>query len=194
MSNCDFGSPCDCKDCRTTHNTIICPSCEFENVVRILRNSKLVYEKGCADYSFSIPSGPSKDLSCFRCSSLIQNVGYYTEIDDRICERNLEIILAREAGRECSICKSIEGDFKALKNVVLHQRYDMLLCQDCLCIKVKVELPNPSTETLKYEFDNKELKWQPVRIKQACISCGQMRWLSYNNKWKKKCQKCFVKS
>lgn len=193
MPNCNFGGPCKCKDCRTTHNTIICPNCDFENVVKILRDSELVYEKGRADYSFSMPSGPSTDISCFRCSLLIQNVDYYTELDVRICEHNLSKVLAKEEGRECSICKCIEGEYKLLKKVILRQKHDVLLCQDCLATKLKKEIPDPSTENSKCEFDNRELIWKPVKIKKVCISCGRSRWLSIKNQWKTKCEKCYAK-
>ncbi|PPA80980.1 hypothetical protein C4A76_24595 [Brevibacillus laterosporus] len=99
----------------------------------------------------------------------------------------------KEKRQECYICKSIEGEFKLMNKVILHQRQGTLLCQDCLATKLKEELPDPSTENLKYEFDKRELIWKPLKIKQACISCGRHRWLSINNQWKKKCVKCYTK-
>jgi len=39
MANHDFGSPCDCRECRTDILSVPCPSCGFETAVSYVMGS-----------------------------------------------------------------------------------------------------------------------------------------------------------
>ncbi len=91
MPNCDWGRPCDCKECRTVYKNIDCPNCGFTNVVAIVRETVgyVTDRKGISSYEFAISNEPVKDLLCFKCKHLIEKVGYYSEIAQHANKQNL---------------------------------------------------------------------------------------------------------
>jgi hypothetical protein len=198
MSNCDWGRPCDCLDCCTIYEHIICLKCGFTNVVSIVRNVDGYYtdKHGIGYYEFSVPSEPIKDLTCFKCSYKIEKIGYYTDINTNACQTMLKKEKAIEDGRVCSVCQKIEEyDFAlhSFDKVQLQSKDGKLLCQSCLADVLEKELPDPSNEREKYQFNRRKLKWELSKVKQKCVDCGKERWLNAENRWKKQCETCYRK-
>lgn len=197
MSSCDWGRPCTCLDCRTVYEKIKCPNCGFINTIEIVREVKGYYEdrKGMGGYDFYIPTGPVKDLQCYKCGYLIEKVGYYTEISLDSCKRDLDREKAIKDGKVCSKCNKVEGfDFCfGMTDVKLKIKDGVFLCQECLSEIIKKEIHDPSDENEKYVFDEKELKWKLYKIKKECVDCGKKRWLNAENQWKIRCIKCYRK-
>jgi len=200
IPNCDFNRPCDCIDCRTIYEHIICPKCNFTNHIRIVRNS-LGYSydrKVVGGYDFEIPTEPIKDLKCFKCGFQIEKVGYYTEVDIDSNKRELEREEKIAQNKFCSKCKKVEKmdmvlGFENL-NVILKEKNGENLCQECYAEKMKNEIPDPSTDKEKYYFEKRQLKWVLEKIKVTCERCGKARWLNAENHWKKLCLKCYKES
>ena len=195
MPNCDFNSPCDCRDCRTISELIKCPKCGFSNVVLIEQISlgKTRDRKGIIYYEFEKPKEPIKDLNCYKCNFLLEKVGYYSEI---AVEANKYQIRREELisqNRLCSICNKIETlDFVPLfGKVVLERKNGKNLCQECYANEMEKEILNPSNEFEKYSFDKRQLKWILIKVKLACQKCGKFRWLNVENRWKKLCWNCY---
>ncbi|HUT81371.1 MAG TPA: hypothetical protein VMZ29_09235 [Candidatus Bathyarchaeia archaeon] len=195
MPNCDFGRPCDCIDCCTVIKQIKCPNCNFVNRVKIIRNAKYeVDRKGIGYYDFTEPTEPIKDLNCFKCGYLIENVCFYSEIAIESNKREREKKI--EQGRICSECQKVEEmDFLGMfGEVVLKNKNGKNLCQECYAKVMKEELSDPSNEKEKYYFDDLKCKWVLEKIKLPCEVCGKERWLNADNKWKKMCLRCYKES
>jgi len=194
VPNCDFGRPCDCIDCRTIYEHIKCPKCNFKNYVTVIRKAEYeVDRKGIGAYYFTIPTEPIKDLNCFKCGFLIKKVGYYSDVDNDANKREIEREERIKQGRICAECQQVEEmDFDArFGRVILKEKNGKNLCQKCYAEVIKNEIPDPSSDTEKYYFDEKELEWILEKIKISCEVCGKERWLNAENHWKKKCLKCY---
>jgi hypothetical protein len=194
MPNCDWNRPCDCIECRTIYDAVVCPKCGFKNTVSIVRNVKgySTDNKGLGGYDFEVPTEPLKDLKCYKCGYTIEKVNYYTKIEERFCKRELERETAINNGKVCSECGKVEDiDYSATEYVKLQKKDGSLLCQQCLAAWIKRETPDPSNENEKYLFDNKQYKWILDKVKKACIDCGKKRWLNVENQWKVRCESCY---
>lgn len=196
MTNCDFNSPCDCRDCRTISERIKCPNCGFSNIVSIVQISlgRTLDRKGISYFEFMKPQEPVKDLNCYKCNFLIEKVGYYTEIDVESNNYQIKREELINQNRLCFICNKIEtlDNLPIFGKVVLKQKNGKNLCQECYAKEMKKEIPDPSTEFEKYSFDIRQMKWILKRIKLACQKCGKFRWLNVENRWKKYCWKCYM--
>lgn len=68
MANCDFGSPCECSECRTIYKKIICPMCKTAHDLAIIRESKWsVDRKGIGSYNFIEPEITTEQSKCIKC-------------------------------------------------------------------------------------------------------------------------------
>lgn len=123
MPNCDWGRPCDCKDCRKEVLTIECPYCSFNNKVSYLRNSAglIMDRKGLSDYQFVEHTEPRKEMNCFKCKKLILNTPYYEKLEAHLCELELN-------AKNCEVCgvKSTETFFP------LREKNGKTLCRNCI--------------------------------------------------------------
>jgi hypothetical protein len=83
MPNCEWGRPCDCLDCRTTHKTFSCPECGFETTVSIVGTVRFFTERDGSPSSETIfPEKPLMDLACYSCSHVMKKKAFYTEISE----------------------------------------------------------------------------------------------------------------
>ncbi len=55
------------------------------------------------------------------------------------------------------------------------------------------QLPDPSNDNEKYEFDRRKLRWVLKKVKVECLDCGKKRWVNVENRWKTRCITCFNK-
>jgi len=194
MPNCDWNRPCDCIECRTIYDAVICPECGFKNSISIVRNVKgySTDRKGLGSYDFEIPTEPLKDLTCYKCGYLIEKRNYYTKIESSFCEKELEREKAINNGRVCSECGKVEGvDYSTTEYVKLQEKDGRQFCQQCLAHRIKREMPDPSNENEKYIFDKKQCKWVLEKVKKACVVCGKKRLLNVENQWKTQCNNCY---
>lgn len=192
MPNCDWNRPCDCVDCRTTYECIACPHCNFQNTVRIVGSATWTQDKkGTTFADIAYPKQPSKDLTCFDCGGEIKNAPYFDDLDSEACVRTKNRNDTIAAGRTCSKCKAVEGEFSSATTVALVMNAGALLCHGCLAETIKVNTPDPSTQTEKYSFDPKSMTWKVAKRKLACVQCKKPRWLNVENTWKSRCSSCF---
>lgn len=69
MSNCDFGSPCDCSECRSSNMEVKCPKCKKKHVIKVRREAKwTVGRKGDGDYTFLDPELSKNEMICEKCA------------------------------------------------------------------------------------------------------------------------------
>lgn len=189
MSNCDWNRPCDCIDCRTVYESVICPACGFDNTVNIVREAYYTVDrKGVGGYTFVDPNGPIQDLPCYKCGHVIKDV-LYDSINGDACQRTMNHLRAVEEGRVCAKCGKAEGD--DFGRITIRPKDGALLCHGCHADMMKRELPNPSNDHEKYAFDRSRLQWILSKVKRPCEKCGKLRWLNLKNSWKRLCLKCF---
>lgn len=193
MANHDFGSPCDCSECRTTTRREACVACGFETIVAVLGSATLTYDrKGVRAYDFAEAEGPEKELACRSCGATAM-VAYYTSVDEEACARALELRQLEREAKPCDGCGR-RTEYHGLGRpaaITLRRHGDRDLCPTCLAGVVKTELPDPSDEAHKYAFDNRALRWTLSKIRVACAGCGRLRWLKADNQWKRLCDSCF---
>ena len=68
MSNCDFGSPCTCSECRTGPVKLTCSNCNAEFTKVVLRDFELtVGRKGDSSYTFTTPRLSNEEMLCPSC-------------------------------------------------------------------------------------------------------------------------------
>ncbi|AFQ30603.1 hypothetical protein BK764_14645 [Bacillus thuringiensis serovar israelensis] len=191
MPNCDWGKPCDCLDCRTKRFPVVCTHCGFENILRVVGSSEYkMGRKGLGDYEFTHPGG-TKDLSCYHCSTVIPGVRYYDDYDEEGCKSSLELYKNKLNGLICSACNAIEGDLKGISFVKLKKLHNKLYCQNCIVEVGKNQIPDPSNENEKYNFNGNTLKWELDKVRIECPSCHRKRWLNAENRWRKQCKPCY---
>ncbi|MEK5393988.1 hypothetical protein NSQ59_27190 [Margalitia sp. FSL K6-0131] len=194
MPNCDWGRPCDCKDCRTDHFSVICPHCGFKNALKVIGNAELKTDKkGRSGYEFTYPSG-TKDLICYSCSKGIPDVRYYDDYNEYICKNNIKLHQNKLNGLVCSSCGVTDGELKGIKFVKLIKFDNKLYCQECIIDEGIKKFPDPSNENEKYIFNGGKLKWELHKVRVTCPSCHKKRWLNAENRWKTKCKKCYLTS
>lgn len=195
MPNCDWNKPCDCRDCREIIETHICPSCQFKNKVSIERMAQWVNDQkhGGGHYVFEVPSSPIKDLDCYNCGYRMEKVGYFTSVHEVFCQWEKERSDLIQAGRFCVKCNKIEGkDFGFSKRVKLRDFNGQIMCEECIVESFKLVNPDPSDTANKYRFDQEKLEWILVRVKLACVSCGESHWVNANERgWRKQCKPCY---
>jgi hypothetical protein len=138
MPNCDWGKPCDCIDCRTTRENVVCPNCQFENAVDIIMGSNGYNRdrKGIGFYSFSKPVG-KKDLTCYNCSFLIKDIIYFDKLNKDACKRQKEINQLREQGLFCQLCQKTEKELITSLIGKLHKQENRHICHNCLFEEIK---------------------------------------------------------
>lgn len=195
MPNCDWNRPCDCSDCREIIETHICPSCQFPNKVSIDRIASWVDDRkaGGGGYMFEIPTSPIKDLSCYSCGHQMEQVGYYTSVHERFCQREKERSDLIRSGRFCVSCNKVEGiDFGFSGLVKIRNLNGRTLCESCLVDAAKLEKPDPADAANKYIFDRAKLEWILDRVKIACATCGKSHWVNVGEQsWRKQCKICY---
>lgn len=198
MSNCDWGRPCDCKECRTDQFNVLCPHCGFSNSLKVeaISSNYITDRKGIGGYEFTYPKG-IKDLFCYNCSKVIPDVPYYDDHNEYLCEKNLKIHQNKLNGLVCSSCGAVEGEWKGttitiLAEVKLEKLDNELYCQTCIIDVGSKKIPDPSNENEKYIFNGEKLKWELHKVRIICPSCHKKRWLNAENKWKTMCKKCYL--
>lgn len=196
MPNCDWGKPCDCRECRTKEMVVVCPSCNFENVVEVEGKGHVVTgRKGMWSYEFTYPEGQDMTLGCFRCDHMIRNVKTYTSVSTGKCERNLQKDQIENTAVPCDQCGAkIDSDYNGFYPVDLKEYGNSLLCIECYSKAIELDTPDPSNDLKKYYFDDKTLTYVLDKVKVPCEECGKYRWLKAENTWKKKCLNCYRKS
>ena len=55
----------------------------------------------------------------------------------------------------------------------------------------KNQIPDPSNENEKYNFNGNTLKWELDKVRIECPSCHRKRWLNAENRWRKQCKPCY---
>lgn len=194
MSSCDFGRPCDCRECRRIDDTIICPHCYFENFVSVdgIPNWE-TDRKGFSGVSFTKPNSPIRDLTCYQCNTLIRDAGVFDNLRIEVMERKIGRQKAIEQGDICVSCKKVEGydDFFWRRKEKYTERDGKKFCHSCYALVVEKDMPNPSDDKSKYEFDKNKLEWVLRKVKKPCVRCQKKRWLNVENGWKKLCSSCY---
>ncbi|PWK06242.1 hypothetical protein C7459_1203 [Tumebacillus permanentifrigoris] len=194
MPSCDFGRPCDCRDCKRIDYTIICPHCYFENVVSVDGIAKWETDrKGYTGVSLTKPDLPFRDLNCYSCKTMIRDAGVFDNIRIEVMERNLGRQRAIEQGRVCVSCRKVEGYDGVFweRDERYKEKDGKKYCTTCLSKILEKETPNPSDTESKYEFDKSRLEWVLRKVRQPCIRCQKKRWLNVENTWKKQCSSCY---
>jgi hypothetical protein len=198
MANHDWNRPCECSECRTTYQTHVCPTCNFNNKVSIYQDSKWVDDRrhGGGDYSFEIPTSPIKDLKCYDCGHLIRQVGFYSSVHEEFCVREQERNRLIQLGRVCVCCSGVEEiDYNRgmmSGKIELNTHNDRLLCGSCLVDTVKEELPDPTDKNNKYEFSTTTLSWVLVKVRIPCRTCEKTHLVNVSQQtWRKQCTKCY---
>ncbi|OTW47659.1 hypothetical protein BK703_30745 [Bacillus thuringiensis serovar silo] len=191
MPSCDWGSPCDCLDCRTKRFSVVCTHCGFDNILRVVGSSEYkTGKKGIGDYEFSYPEG-TKNLSCYYCSLVISEVRYFDDYDEAACKSSLVLYQNKLNGHICSTCNVIEGELKGISFVELKKLNNKFYCQNCIVEAGERLIPDPSNENKKYFFNANTLKWELDKVCIECPTCHRKRWLKAENSWRKKCKTCY---
>jgi predicted RNA-binding Zn-ribbon protein involved in translation (DUF1610 family) len=75
MPNCDWGRPCDCKDCRTTYEKVACPNCGFQKTISIVRDTIgfSTDNKGIGGYEFANPKNSLENINCEKCGHSLKH-------------------------------------------------------------------------------------------------------------------------
>jgi hypothetical protein len=193
MANCDWGSPCDCRDCRTKLRTEICPNCGFDNIVEIEGSGQIkVDRKGVRYMDFTYPSGPDQSLQCYKCKFVIDAVAYYSGVAERECQLNCERDEVRLTAPPCMLCgENIRSVGEHYGPIVLTEHNGKQLCHKCLAEAIQAETQDPSDKDSKYVFNKRTMQWELKKVRILCESCGAMRWLNAENRWKKFCSRCY---
>ncbi|GAB1305129.1 hypothetical protein ACVA6F_08840 [Bacillus altitudinis] len=196
MPNCDWGKPCECKECRTKSFDVKCPKCNFNNSLEVEADfwEYSIDKNNLGDYNFSYPQ-TKKDLVCYACSYLIIDVPFFNNYNKSRCENRLKLIENIKQGRFCNCCNVVEGDIKGcFSKIELLKHDNNLYCKACLADFLLKENPDPSNSQEKYEFDKVELKWKKNKIKVQCPKCNKNRWLKAEHSWRKMCKNCYFLS
>ena len=195
MSNCDWGRPCTCRECRTRYRTEACPSCGFQNVVELEGSGEIkTGRKGLAYADITMPTGDPKELICFKCGYVIQGVEFYTRVSVDSCRSKVQRVEIEKTATPCDGChEKVEFTTEGYIPVALTEYDGHHYCKKCLPGQVKNNSPDPSSEDEKYVFNNHELKWIIAKVRLKCEVCGKPRWLNYENRWKTKCMACYKK-
>lgn len=196
MPSHDFNRPCDCRECRTLTFMIVCPQCNFENVVEVERTSRpAVDRKGIAYYDFEEPNRAGAALDCFACGAVVPNTRYFDRLDVDRCQYQLDRRAAVNRGELCSRCGRVKGfDWITAEGGLIDRLYQVAgeqLCKACFADHLEHTTPNPSDEWHRFTFNRRKLQWQLVKVKKACSVCGRLRWLNVENQWKDKCSNCY---
>lgn len=193
MSNCDFGSPCDCRECRTAQRTEVCPMCAFENVVEIEGTAHFfVNRKGMRDVDYTYPEGPPMDLTCRKCGHTILGVAYFTQVAESVCDAHLQRNRVAATATPCSNCaEKVRYSFEGYRPIELTNYRMQRLCSKCLAKAVYADTPDPSDDFRKYVFSQNTLRWELSKIRMCCMECGKARWLNAVNAWKTRCISCY---
>lgn len=196
MSNCDWGRPCTCTDCRSDHVTHACTACGFPIALVILREyAGIEYDRKSPVETilWRMPELVPRPLACPRCATVDQVA--YSKVNDAANEHALGRERALAAGRACSQCARVEGFdrcegpfFAPAKLANLAGEH---LCQSCHAARLLANCPDPSSPTEKYRFDARKLEWVIEKVKLACGDCGRPRWLNAENAWQRYCSKCY---
>ncbi|MDA3907233.1 MAG: hypothetical protein PF484_14265 [Bacteroidales bacterium] len=196
MPNCDFGTPCTCKECRTNIRNEICPSCGFDNVIEIEGAGEIKTDrKGIRYADITYPTGNPQNLDCFKCGHSIINVEFYTRISIPECKANMKRDAIKESSKPCDDCNvNIQNSLGTYKEIKLFEHKGNFLCKECLAKRIKTENPDPSDQNKKFTFNNNDLKWVLSKVRVKCKSCGKPRWLMPENSWKNQCLPCFKKA
>jgi hypothetical protein len=146
--------------------------------------------------SFSSPVDDGDTTFLCSCGFAIQEVGYYSYMDEKATQRLRDLQQQRIAAPKCGKCGAAEsidrvkGYFEIIK---LKEHNGQNLCQDCLADQIQSEEPDPSTSTEKYAFNRRSLKWVLTKVKRPCRNCNTQRWLNVENRWKDLCTPCYKK-
>lgn len=195
MPNCDWGKPCTCRECRTTHRNEVCPKCGFENVVELEGKGEIKTDRKGMNYAeITMPTGSPMNLQCAKCDYIISNVEFYTRVDVLACKENLRRDEIDNTSQPCDDCSArlqyAVGNYEPIE---LFKHHDKNICRRCLSKAIKSENHDPSNSNEKYEFDDLTSKWVISKIKVTCESCNRPRWLNYENRWKTLCLACYKK-
>jgi len=186
MPNCDWGRPCDCKDCRTATFGVTCPSCGFDTTVSYIMESDAgsIDRKGMFSYTFKEKTDRGYTLRCFKCSYEINDVPYYEKVEKTINERKV-------SERICAECDKKE--FASFRPVEYREWNGKTLCLDCAIEKRTGELNDPSTKDKKYKINPQTMEYELLKVLVPCKDCGKKRWLDANEQWKVQCLPCYKK-
>ena len=192
MANHDFGSPCDCLDCRTRPRPEVCIHCGFENLLEVVGTANLsVDRKGIRGYDVTYPSEPDMDLTCRKCHRT-SRVPYYTSVNENACARGLErdrIAASAHPCDRCGECVEFQGDHYV--QIALTTFGNQRLCGRCLPLVAMASTPDPSDDSNKFRFDRQALRWERWKIRVPCEGCGRVRWILAKNAWRRLCERCY---
>jgi hypothetical protein len=193
MSNCDFGSPCDCRECRTGIRTEECPACAFDNVVEIEGTIDFCIDRKGVRYGhLTLPEDPALDLVCRKCGYAIKGIAYYTRVDESECNARLERDRLAATAPPCALCEiNVERTFGAFRAVELREYRNRKLCPKCYVDAVEADTPDPSNGERKYVFNRRTIRWELSKVRRVCASCGKARWLNAENSWVTRCGPCY---
>lgn len=188
MANHDFGSPCDCRECRTTMFSVHCPSCGFKTTVSYESGSNgiSIDRKGIRDYDFIENTSKAHTLNCFKCGFEIKDVSYYEKVEDRINQTRLN-------ERVCEECGIKEFNNNKLRKLQYKEINGKLTCLDCFKKKIQSEFPDPSTPDKRFILNLDKVNYELNEVRLLCEICGRKHWVKANEQWKKQCLSCYKK-
>src|SRR5262249_48208675 len=145
MPNCDWGRPCDCRECRTKARVEICPHCGFKNTVELVGTAEFKTDrKGIGYYEISYPNGPAIDLKCRKCEREICAVPYYTGVDEHRCKEQLQHDAISATAKPCSRCATaVKWSLEGYRAIELMSYLEEFLCRECLEKAVEADTPDP---------------------------------------------------
>lgn len=196
MANHDFGSPCSCLECCTSHRDEPCSHCGFKNILTNVGSAERTQDrKGTRGYDVTYSETPLKNLVCFKCRKVTPKVPYFTEVDKKACARSIQRERVSERAKPCDRCaERVELGDKKYQPITLSVFAGRSLCGKCRPLEMKAATPDPSDKSNKFAFNARSLRWELSRIRKACAKCGIPRWLNVENSWRKVCGKCFLKA
>lgn len=123
----------------------------------------------------------------------MEEVGYYTTVDEAGCQREKERMELIRAGKICASCGKVEGlDWGHSRRVKLQVYRGRQLCEKCLVDAAKQDKPNPSDKDNKYEFSEAQLEWLLVRVRILCTTCGKGHLVAVSEqRWLTRCKVCY---
>lgn len=94
---------------------------------------------------------------------------------EEACKSSLELYRNKLNGLICSACNAIEGDLKGISFVKLKKLHNKLYCQNCIVKVGKNQIPDPSNENAKYNFNRNTLNWELDKVRIEYPSCHKKR-------------------
>lgn len=198
MANHDWGRACDCRECMTDFVDVPCPSCGTPVTLTFVYDGGWERDnKGMSYPARILPRGLPRLIPCFSCKQEFATDTNFESFSYSTALRKIGRDAAITEGRTCVRCNAVEKFDRrphSSEAISLTEIASGLVCQGCYAVAVQENVPDPSTEDERYEFDPRVAKWVLRKIRRICVDCGTTRWLGAGNSWRPRCDSCFRKS